>query len=126
MTEFLHGELTQAIIGAAMEVHRTLGAGYVEKIYEKALAHELLLQGIPFQRQLEVPVFYKGVNVGDHRLDLLVDGKVVVELKSVTHIVENHVAYTRSYLAATGLRVGLLLNFGTTSLEKKRIEVGVG
>lgn len=126
MPEFLHGDLTERIIGAAMEVHRTLGAGFVEKIYEKALAVELGLLGIPYQRQLEVPVYYKEENVGDHRLDLLVDGKIVVELKSVSHILETHLAYTRSYMVATGMQIGLLINFGKPKLDIRRVEVGTG
>ncbi|HLO04027.1 MAG TPA: GxxExxY protein [Symbiobacteriaceae bacterium] len=121
MPEFLHGDVTEAVIGAAMEVHRALGAGFVEKIYEKALALELKLQGVRFQRQVKVPVYYKGMEAGVHVLDLLVEGKVVVELKAVAAIVDVHLAFTRSYMTATGLQVGLLLNFGKAKLEVRRV-----
>lgn len=104
--------LTERIIGAAMEVHRLLGPGLLESIYEEALSHELELQEIPFERQKEVDVHYKGKIIHGQRLDLLVAEEVVVELKSVQTVPEYAVAQILSYLRATGLQRGLLINFG--------------
>lgn len=117
--------LTEKIIGAAIEVHRTLGPGLLESIYEEALCIELDLRGVPFQRQVEVDVHYKGHVIKGQRLDLLVSGQVVVELKSVAVLPEVAMAQVLSYLGATGLRRGLLINFGETTLVKgiKRISL---
>jgi len=109
-------ELTERIIGAAIEVHRILGPGLLESIYEEALAIELELRGIPFQRQVEIDVLYKGHTIKGQRLDLLVEGQVVVELKSVTNLPEVAMAQVLSYLKASGLKRGLLLNFGAPKL----------
>jgi GxxExxY protein len=111
-----HDDLTERIIGAAIEVHRTLGPGLLESIYEEALAIELGLLGIPFQRQVEVDVVYKGHVIKGQRLDLLVAGQVVVETKSVSKLPDVALAQVLSYLKATGLKRGLLLNFGTPRL----------
>lgn len=107
-----HDELTEQIIGAAIEVHRVLGPGLLESIYEQALAVELGLRGIAYQRQVEVDVEYKGQVIKGQRLDLLVADKVVVETKSVAKLPDVALAQVLSYLKATGLRRGLLLNFG--------------
>ncbi|HKJ09336.1 MAG TPA: GxxExxY protein [Gammaproteobacteria bacterium] len=107
---------TERIIGAAIEVHRHLGPGLLESIYEEALCHELTLRNIQFQRQVPVTVHYKGSSIQGQRLDLLVDGLVVVELKAVSGLPEVAVAQTLSYLRATGLRRALLINFSTTRL----------
>jgi len=107
-----HDELTEQIIGAAIEVHRVLGPGLLESIYEGALAAELELRSIPFQRQVEVDVVYKGYILKGQRLDLLVASSVVVETKSVTKLPDVAVAQVLSYLKATRLQRGLLLNFG--------------
>jgi GxxExxY protein len=104
--------LTERIIGAAIEVHRTLGTGLIESIYEAALCIEFELRGIPFVRQVEVDVRYKGRVIKGQRLDILVDGAVVVELKSVTALPSVAMAQVLSYLKATGLKRGLLINFG--------------
>ena len=109
-------ELTERIIGAAIEVHRILGPGLLESIYEEALAIELELRGIPFQRQVEIDVLYKGHTIKGQRLDLLVEDQVVVELKSVTNLPEVAMAQVLSYLKASGLKRGLLLNFGAPKL----------
>jgi GxxExxY protein len=109
-------EVTERIIGAAIEVHRILGPGLLESIYEEALAIELELRGIPFQRQVEIDVQYKGHTIKGQRLDLLVEGQVVVELKSVTNLPEVAMAQVLSYLKASGLKRGLLLNFGASKL----------
>lgn len=115
-----HGELTGAIIGAAIEVHRWLGPGFVESVYENALTLELEARSIPHARQVTVPVHYRGALVGTHRLDLLVGGVVVVELKALRAITPTHHAVVRSYLSASGCRHGLILNFGRRTLQVKR------
>ena len=112
---------TRAIIGAAIEVHKVLGPGFVESIYENALCIEMKARGIAFTKQEVVPIEYKGVEVGEHRLDLLVEDRVVVELKAVSRLDGRHFAQTRSYVQALGLDVGLLLNFGAKKLEIKRL-----
>jgi GxxExxY protein len=108
--------LTEAIIGAAIEVHRLLGPGLLESIYEEALCHELSLRGIPVQRQVEVDVVYKGIAIKGQKLDLLVADEVVVELKAVSKLPDVATAQTLSYLKATGLKRALLLNFGEKRL----------
>ncbi len=105
-------ELTERIIGAAIEVHRILGPGLLESIYEEALAVELELRGIACQRQVDVDVVYKDHVIKGQRLDLLVAGEVVVETKAVARLPEVALAQVLSYLKATGLKRGLLLNFG--------------
>jgi len=109
-------EVTEKIIGAAIEVHRVLGSGLLESVYEGALCHELFLRGVDFKRQVDVTVMYKDANVGNQRIDLLVSDKVVVELKSQRAMPEAASAQVLSYLKATGLKRGLLLNFGEARL----------
>jgi len=118
--EFLYKDLTYGIIGAAMEVHRILGPGFLESVYEEALAHEFDLRGIPSQRQAKLAVRYKDIVAGEFRADFLVDGKVVIELKALKALTEGNEAQLLNYLKGTGYRVGLLLNFGAPSLEYKR------
>ncbi|MDA0809206.1 MAG: GxxExxY protein [Planctomycetota bacterium] len=108
--------LTEAIIGAAIEVHRLLGPGLLESIYEEALCHELELRGIAAQRQVEVDVIYKGIAIKGQKLDLLVANEVVVELKAVSKLPAVATAQVLSYLKATGLKRALLLNFGEQRL----------
>ena len=121
MAEFLYKELTEALIGAAMEVHKTLGGGFLEAIYQKALAYEMRLRKIPFEEQVRMAVYYKGELMGDYVADFLVDGKVVVEIKATAGLSSAHIAQTLHYLAATGNKVGMLLNFGGKSLEYRRV-----
>ncbi len=116
-----HVNLTEQIIGAAIEVHRTLGPGFLEAIYEKALTIELRKRELAHIRQLLVPVFYDGVEIGQHRLDLLVEDLIVVELKTVKAFEPIHFAIVRSYLKATRLNHGLLFNFAAPKLEIKRV-----
>lgn len=111
-------KLTEMIIGAAIEVHKILGPGLLESIYEEALCHELALRGLIVKRQEEVDVTYKGKIIKGQRLDVLVNDEVVVELKSVSSLPEVAMAQTLSYLKATGLKRALLINFG----EKKLID----
>ena len=113
-------EITQQIIAAAIRVHRGLGPGFLELIYEEALAVEFALSGIQFVRQYPVPLFYRDHQIGEHRLDFLVEGKIVVELKAVSRLEDIHFAIGRSYLKAISLHDGLLFNFATTTLTIKR------
>ena len=108
---------TYAIIGAAMEVHQHLGPGFLEAIYERALCHELTLRGIPFDPQHYVDVHYKGLCVGQGHLDLLVDDRLIVELKAVRTVPSQDVARVISYLKATGLELALILNFDAPMLK---------
>ena len=108
--------LTEAIIGAAIEVHRLLGPGLLESIYEEAICHELGLRGLLVERQVEAKVVYKGIVIKGQRLDLLVEKKVVIELKAVSKLSDVAIAQTLSYLKATGLKRALLLNFGEKRL----------
>ena len=108
--------LTEQIIGAAIEVHRVLGPGLLESIYEEALCAEFEIRGIPFQRQVEGVVQYKGREIKGQRVDLLVEGNVVVELKAVAALQDVAMAQVLSYLKATGLKRGLLINFGVPRL----------
>ena len=121
MTEFLYKELTYAVIGAAMEVHRILGPGFLEAVYQTALAHELILRGIPFETQVRLPVTYKGMPAGEYIADIVVDGKLILELKAVSMLNGSHQAQAMNYLAATGYRLALLLNFGAASLQHQRV-----
>jgi GxxExxY protein len=108
--------LTQKIIGAAIEVHKILGAGLLESIYEEALCHEFYLRDVRFQRQIEVDVIYKGKTIKGQRLDLLIENEVIVEIKSLAKLPEVATAQILSYLKATGLKRGLLINFGASKL----------
>ncbi len=109
-------ELTEKIIGAAIEVHRILGPGLLESIYEEALCVELELRGLFVQRQVEIEVNYKGHVIKGQRLDLLVENQVIVEIKSLTKLPQVATAQILSYLRAAGLQRGLLLNFGQSRL----------
>jgi GxxExxY protein len=109
--------LVHRVIGAAIEVHRQLGPGFLESVYEEALCVELLLRGIPFARQVSIGVQYKQRDVGEARLDLLVDDSVVVELKACQRIAPIHIAQALSYLKATRRRLALLINFDVPVLQ---------
>jgi len=119
--EFLHKDLTEKIIGAAMEVHKTLRSGFLESVYEEAMAIELDLQKVPFERQKPIDVFYKGRVAKQFFCDFIVNGKILVELKAIKNLSENDYAQVLNYLKATDLTLALLINFGTSSLEFKRI-----
>ena len=120
MTEYPDSELTQSIIGAAFEVHNILGAGFLEKVYRNALTKELRLQGHQVEAEAKIPVYYKGELVGDYYADILVSGRVIVELKALSKLTNEHEAQLLNYLKATGHRIGLLLNFGTRKVQIKR------
>jgi GxxExxY protein len=119
--ELEHKELTEKIIGAAIEVHRQLGPGFLESIYERALLMELAKKGVRVQQQVDMPIYYDSVEVGRHRLDLLVEDTIVVELKAFKELKDIHFATVRSYLKAIGQKHGLLLNFNNVTLEIKRV-----
>ena len=116
-------QLTGKVIGAAIEVHRELGPGFTKSVYEEALCREFELQGIPFERQPRFEVFYKGEKVGEGRVDMLVGGMVIVELKAMEALAPVHSAQVLSYLKMSGLTIGLLLNFNCAVLKNgiKRI-----
>ena len=117
----IHKELSYRVMQAAFEVHNTLGPGFVESVYEEALAYELELHGIPFEREKVVTVRYKERVVGTHRLDLVVDGKIILELKAISALTDVFKHQTLSYLKATGLKLGILINFGTPRVVYTRI-----
>ncbi len=117
----LYEELSGLIIGAAIEVHKALGPGFLEAVYENALSHELRLRKVPFKNQDRLRIYYKSLEVGYYRPDLFVDGKIIVEIKGVATLMPAHEAQALNYLTATGLRLALLLNFGRTSLQFRRI-----
>jgi GxxExxY protein len=116
-----HEALTERIIGAAIEVHRRLGPGFLESVYEKALIIELKKRGLVVQDQKEIIIRYDEAEVGCHRLDLFVEDTIVVELKAIKNLEDIHFAVVRSYLKAVGRKHGLLLNFAKTTLEIKRV-----
>lgn len=110
-------QLTHAVIGAAIEVHRELGPGLDEVLYEAAMDRELTIRKISFERQAIVPVVYKGAIVGDRRLDFIVERQLVLELKAVAELAPVHLAQLRTYLTITGLQLGLVINFNVTVLR---------
>jgi GxxExxY protein len=119
--DLLHGDLTRKIIGAAMEVHTNLGCGFLESVYEEALAVEFGLRNIPYVRQKSIDVFYKGNCAKQFVCDFLVDSRVLVELKAVRQLTAVEEAQVLNYIKATKLELGLLINFGATSLKYKRM-----
>lgn len=119
--DLLYKDLTRGIIGAAMEVHKILRSGFLESVYEEALAIEMNLQNIPFEKQMPVDVLYKGKVAKQFLCDFIIDKKVVVEIKAIKKLTDNEISQVLNYLRATGLELGLLINFGGNSLEFKRI-----
>ncbi len=119
--KLLYEALTERIIGAAFKVHNELGMGFLEKVYENALAYELRESGLNVQSQQSLTVRYLGVVVGDYVADLVVEQNVLLEIKAIQALNQSHTAQLLNYLKATGLRVGLLLNFGTPKLQLKRL-----
>jgi len=114
-------ELSKKVIAAALAVHRELGPGFLESIYETALCLELNALGVHHERQKTIPVLYRGNVVGEHRLDLVAEEKLVIELKAAASLEKIHFSIVRSYLKAVGLKDGLLLNFATMPLTIKRV-----
>ena len=119
--EYLHEELTEQIIGCSFKVHNELGAGFLEKVYQNALAVELKAAAIPFEQEYPLSVLYHGHIVGEYVPDFIVDKKVIVELKAVSVLSKPHEVQLVNYLKATGLQVGLLINFGKSVEVRRRI-----
>lgn len=120
---YSHDELTERIIGCAYTVANTLGSDFLEKVYENALSHELRKRGLEVSEQSQIAVHYDGVVVGDFIADIVVDSKVIVELKAIAALNDLHMAQCLNYLKATGLKVCLLLNFGRAKVQVKRISL---
>lgn len=116
-----HEELTHGIIGCAMEVHRYLGSGFQEVIYQRALAIEMALQGLSFEREKEMPVYYKDEQIGTRRVDFFVENGIMVEIKALVQLKDVHLAQAINYLEAYNMKIGLLINFGARSLQFKRV-----
>ncbi len=117
MSELIESKLTEQIIGAAIEVHKVMGPGLLESVYEECMARELFLRGLNFQRQVQIPLKFKEVNLESKLIiDLLVEDNIVVEIKSVQNILPVHIAQTRTYLRLSEKKVGLLFNFNETKL----------
>lgn len=116
-----YSEITEKIIGCAFKVHSTLGNGFQEVIYQRALEIELTKCGLSFVREFEMPVYYDGVQIGTRRVDFLVDKKISVELKAIIKLEDVHLAQAMNYLEAYNLDIGLLINFGSKSMEFKRL-----
>ena len=121
MSELKYKETTEKIIGAAMKVHAALGNGFQEVIYQRALEIELKEMNVSFEREFSMPIYYKSQKIGERRVDFLIDNKISVELKSIIQLEPVHLAQARNYLEAYNLEVGLLLNFGSISLQFKRL-----
>jgi GxxExxY protein len=121
MEKQIDDELTYKIIGCAMKVHNTLGNGFQEVIYQRCLAIEFDKASIEFLREEEMPIYYENVQVGTRRADFIVAGEVMIELKALTKLEDVHLAQGLNYLTAYQIEKGLLINFGTTSLEVKRL-----
>jgi GxxExxY protein len=117
----IYGELTHRIIGCAMKVHTFLGNGFQEVIYQRALAIEMEKQGLGYAREMEMTIYYEGIDIGTRRVDFFVEDKIMVELKAAIEFNDNHLNQCRSYLEAYNLPVGLLINFGSRSLQYKRV-----
>ena len=119
--QYKYSELTSKIIGCAMEVHKRLGNGFQEVIYQRALAIEMRLADLSFSREHEMPIYYRDEEIGSRRVDFLVEGVISVELKAITKLGNVHLAQAINYLEAYNLEIGLLINFGETSLNFKRL-----
>ena len=116
----LEEQLTQKIIGCAFNVYNVLGFGFLEKVYENAFRIEMELQGLKVEQQMPISVFYKGEIAGNYCADLLVENKVLIELKSIQALSREHEVQLVNYLKATGISIGLLINFGPTTVQIKR------
>lgn len=114
-------DCTSKIIGSAMRVHSTLGNGFQEVIYQRALEIEMRLEGMEFQREMEMPIFYREQQIGTRRVDFFVENEIMVELKAIIELGDVHLAQAINYLEAYNMKTGLLINFGSKSLTFKRI-----
>lgn len=121
MTKEEQDKITHAVIGSAMEVHSILGNGFQEVVYQRAFSYEMHLRGIEHQREFEMPLFYKGQDIGGRRVDFLVNREISVEIKAIINLEDVHLAQAMNYLEAYNLQTGLLINFGSKSLQFKRL-----
>ena len=121
--QYKHSEITKKIIGCAMKVHSTLGNGFQEVIYQRALAIEMDKQGLSFKRELEMDIYYDNEHIGTRRVDFFVEDKIMVELKALVNLEQVHLAQALNYLEAYKIEIGLLINFGSTSLQFKRMTI---
>jgi GxxExxY protein len=119
--EYKYSDITEKIIGCALRVHQRMKNGYPELIYQKCLIIEFRKLALSFQNEIELPIFYEDIHVGRRRVDFLIENKVVVELKALSQLTDAHFAQALNYLEAMNLEVGLLINFGSKSLEVKRL-----
>jgi GxxExxY protein len=118
---YKYSDITEKVIGCAMKVHSKMRNGYVEAVYQKCLAIELEKSGLLFQTEVDHPIYYEGLVVGRRRVDFLVEGNVVVEIKALSEITDAHIAQGLNYLEVQQLEIGLLINFGAKSLQFKRL-----
>lgn len=121
MTDYKFKEITEKIIGSSMKVHSALGNGFQEVIYQRALEIEMEEASLHFARELSMPVYYKGRQIGERRVDFFVEEKIMVEIKAIIQLENVHLAQAKNYLEAYNMEIGLLINFGSMSLEFKRL-----
>ena len=121
MTEIIYEDLSFQVMSAVFEVHNVLGSGFLEKVYENALVKEFGIRNIPVETQKEISVLYKGEGVGNYYADILVDGKLIIELKAVEKLTRLHETQLLNYLKATGIKLGYLINMGSKSVAYKRL-----
>lgn len=119
--QYKYSEITAKIIGCAMEVHKILGNGFQEVIYQRALAKEMTLQGLSFEREFEMQIFYKDDQIGTRRVDFLVESVISVEIKAIIQLEDVHLTQAINYLEAYNFEIGMLINFGAKSLQFKRL-----
>ena len=122
MVDYKHSEISEKIIGAAYDVHNTLGSGFLEKVYQNALLIELRLQGLSAEAEKPITVHYRGEVVGNYIADIVVENKIILEVKAIKSLSEIHEVQLVNYLTATGIEIGLLLNFGKSVEVKRRIK----
>ena len=122
MVDYKHSEISEKIIGAAYDVHNTLGSGFLEKVYQNALLIELKLQGLSAEAEKPITVHYRGEVVGNYIADIVVENKIILEVKAIKSLSEIHEVQLVNYLTATGIEIGLLLNFGKSVEVKRRIK----
>jgi GxxExxY protein len=119
--QYKYSDITEKIIGAAIKVHNTLGNGFQEVIYQRALAIEMQCQNLNYKREKEMEIFYNGQQIGTRRVDFFVEEKIMVELKAIAELDDSHLAQAINYLEAYNMNVGLLINFGSKNLQFKRV-----
>src|SRR5688572_20809521 len=122
MADYKFKEITEKIIGSSMKVHADMGNGFEEVIYQRALEIEMQETGLHFARELSMPIYYRGRQIGERRVDFFVEEKIMVELKAIINLENVHLAQAKNYLEAYNMQVGLLINFGSISLQFKRLE----